>query len=263
MVKKLLKHELYALFRVLIFIAAAVVLFAVFSGLLLRYDLNRPEGAFEGQELFTILIVSFYVFAICALIIAAWALGITRFYKTLFTGEGYMTLSLPATPSQLLWAKLLSSVIAMFFASVVSLLSLILLFVSFDAEILSGAGLLGTLHDLWTAITEDPLYAILLLVQAVLSIPESLLLIYAAVSLGQLFSSHRVGMILLVVAAGYVAFMLVNVFLYTPMEAYFENYVKGGVYLVEAVDIAISALADVGCFFLIRYILRNKVNLIA
>ncbi len=263
MVKKLLKHELYALFRVLIFLAAAVVLFAVFSGLLLRYDLNRPDGTNTAESLLTIFIISFYIIAICALVVAAWALGIARFYKTLFTGEGYMTLSLPATPSQLLWAKMLSAILAMFFATIVSVVSLFLLFLCFDAELLSGAGILETIRDLWMDLKEDPLNCVLVLVQGVLAIPESLLLIYAAISLGQLFSSHRVGMILLVIAAGYVAFMLGGIFLYTPLELYLQNYVQGGAYLITVVDIAISALVDVGCFFLIRYILRSKVNLIA
>ena len=82
---KLLKHELIALFRVLVFFAAAVVVFAAIGRILLAVELKDLGNGSSGMlSLFFIL---FYVFAIMALVIAAWALGISRFYKTLFTGE--------------------------------------------------------------------------------------------------------------------------------------------------------------------------------
>ena len=123
---KLLKHELIALFRVLVFFAAAVVVFAVIGRILLAVEIGDV-----GQGLLTLLFILFYVFAICALVVAAWVLGISRFYKTLFTGEGYMTLSLPVSPTRIICAKLLSSLIAMFAACIVSALSLCIFFIYF------------------------------------------------------------------------------------------------------------------------------------
>ncbi len=125
MVGKLLKHELIALFRVLGFIAVAVFGFAV---------LGRIVIAINSETVFGFLLILFYLFAIMTLIVAAFVLGISQFYKSLFTGSGYMTLSLPATADQIIWAKLLSSVIAMFFASAVSLLSATVFLVGIPSE---------------------------------------------------------------------------------------------------------------------------------
>ena len=135
MVRKLMKHELYALFRILIFFAAAVVIFAVIGRLLVAATLER--GSVGGtMTLLFVLVIFFYVTAIALFVGVAWGLGISRFYKTLFTGEGYMTLSLPAKPTQILAAKMLSAFVAMAFASVVSILSLFIFFIGWNAQIM-------------------------------------------------------------------------------------------------------------------------------
>ena len=89
MVGRLMKHELYALFRVLVFLYAAVILFAV----LLRISIPAGE-VYSNEQASVVLIFSlFYVYAIFAAILAATIMGISRFFKTIFTREGYLTLS--------------------------------------------------------------------------------------------------------------------------------------------------------------------------
>lgn len=263
---KLMKHELYAIFRVLVFIAVAVVLFAVLSRVLISINLANNGAVTTAQELLLLLAIMFYVIAICALVIAAWALGVTRFYKTLFTGEGYMTLSIPVSADRLIWSKLLSALIAMFFAAVVSAVSLAIFFIGWDASVMQQLG--NAFGELFRAIyetfTAEPLLLIEELAIGIVSIPMSLLCIYALISVGQLFTARRGAMIFLIVFAVYLLYMFFNVLVYTPFTAYlYENIPAYADHILNAIRLVFVLAVDFGCFFLVRYILRNKVNLIA
>ncbi len=267
MVRKLMKHELYALFRIVLWISLAVVLFAIISRLLLSETIVQAatdSGLTNQMLIVTIFIVVFYVLSICALVIAAWAVSIYRFTKSLFSGEGYMTLSLPATASQLIWSKLLSALIVMAYAAVVSLGSLVILFSGVVGEAMDIGMLFETFGILFEDLTGGGiLYLVELGISAVVSIPLSLLVIYAGISLGQLFTSHRVGMVLLIFAALYVGGNIFSVLVELPLQNFLYTHVAGAQHILIWLRIVCSAAVEVGCFFLVRYILRNKVNLIA
>lgn len=258
MVGKLIKHELRALFRVIVWISVAVLLFACVSRFLLTSNILVSE---KTQDIIVlVLIICFYVLSILALVVTAWAVAISRFYRSLFTGEGYLTLALPVTAAQLIWAKLLSALIAMIYAAAISFGSLFILF--------SGMGTADAVGEviraLWEIVRElyggSPLHIAEKAIETVVLLPMSLLSVYAVISLGQLFTSHRVGMIFLLFVCLYIAVSVLGALL-TPLERYLLGLADG--HVLAWVRIVLFAAVDVGCYFLIRYILRNKVNLIA
>ena len=253
---KLLKHELIALFRVLLFFAIAVVVFAAIGRILLAVEIGNA-----GQGILTFLFVLFYVFAIMALVGAAWVLGISRFYKTLFTGEGYMTLSLPVTPTQIIWAKLLSSIIAMFAGCLVSALSLCIFFIGLPSNILSeiDIDILVSFQEWFDSIVAAPLQFVEELILYIVTIPVTLLIIYACISLGQLFTNHRKLMMFVIIVALYIVGQMLSLYAVQPI---YEAAAKVSVHLYLWLEIFLVTAIDVGCFFLVRYILKNKVNLI-
>ncbi len=252
MVGKLLKHELIALFRVLGFIAVAVFGFAV---------LGRIVIAINSETVFGFLLILFYLFAIMTLIVAAFVLGISQFYKSLFTGSGYMTLSLPATADQIIWAKLLSSVIAMFFASAVSLLSATVFLVGIPSEFWAEfwASIQPLLDTMFSYLSSEPLIIVELVVQFIVQIPFTLLFFYCVLAVGQLFTSHRKPItFLILIGVNFVASLL-NSLCLTPIE---NACVEVSPHLAIWVDIILYAALDVTFYFVVRYIIRNKVNLI-
>ena len=105
MVKKLYKHEFAAWLRVILFFWAAP---------LLTGTINRIVQIFENDSIiYNILLVSsFILYGISILICLAVPtfFGIVRFYKNFFTGEGYLTFTLPATKKQLLFVKISTAV---------------------------------------------------------------------------------------------------------------------------------------------------------
>ena len=267
MVRTLMKHELFALFRVLVFFMAAVLIFAVLGRLMISINIANTEasGGNPTQVMLTVLLIMFYIFAIYALIFAAWALGVSRFYKTLFTGEGYMTLSLPATPMQLVWAKLLSALIAMFAASIVSVLSLVVFLVGWDAAIMQEIGeMFGELaQGIGEIVSMEPILFAEFGLLAIVSIPMTMLVCYAILSIGQLASSHRVLLSAGIAIGVYTVFSIFSNVVMTPVFIMSVGAPAPNLHVIAWTYIIACTAVDIGCFFLIRYILKNKVNLIA
>ena len=121
MVAKLIKHELYRISRVAAIPAAAMLALAI----IFRISLIN----YSGEVALPVIIGIFYGVAVLGtLLVCAWV-GISRFYTTLFTREGYMTLSLPVTADQLIVSKLLSSIVAVICGFMVCMLSLFILMI--------------------------------------------------------------------------------------------------------------------------------------
>lgn len=258
MVGKIIKHELYALFRILVFLFAAVLLLAV----LLRLTLLGGNGASAERAGFAAFLAVFYIYAMFAAILVALILGISRFYKTIFTGEGYLTLSFPATPAQLIWGKLLSALIAAYSAVAVCILSALIFFAGLDAEFYVQLG--DLLADLFSSFgayyASDPLLIVEQVIVTIVVIPTGTLFFFLIASVGQLFTSHRKGMTALIAIAAIFVISLLNALVYEPiLFACAQNI---SIHLANWIDILVTVAIDVGCFLLVRYILSHKVNLI-
>ena len=261
MVRKLMKHELFALFRILVFFAAAVVIFAVVGRLLVFANIERGDMGGTMAPLL-VLVIFFYASAIILFVAVAWGLGISRFYKTLFTGEGYMTLSLPAKPTQIVAAKMLSAFVAMAFAAAVSCLSLLIFFVGWNAQIMQtiGEAFSELARLIGEVMAQEPLLTFEFVVLGLAILPMSLLVVYAVISVGQLFTAHRKGYTWLLAFGVYIVGNVLNTTVLAPI---LELASEVSPHLSIWINIILIVLIDVGCWFLIRYILKNKVNLIA
>ena len=257
MVGKIMKHELHALFRVLVFLFAAVLLLSVLLRLLLLGDTYT-----DGWAGAVILLINFYFYAMLAAVIVAAVLGIYRFYKSLFTGEGYLTLALPATPAQLIWAKLLSALIAVYSAVAVCALSALIFFAGFSPEFYAElAENLGDLFAMYGAyFSSDPLLVVESVLATLVSIPEATLFFFLVASVGQLFTRHRKGMTALIAIGSLFVLLLFSALVYQPLLDLLALNLS--VHLANWLDILVVLLIDAGCFLLVRYILSHRANLI-
>lgn len=255
MVIKLMKHELFRICRIAVIPAAVMILLAIFSRISL--------AVYTGDNAVPFLLILFYVFAVLATLLVCYFLGITRFYKTFFSGEGYMTLSLPASADQLIWAKLLSSLITIFCGIVVCLLSATIFLIGLPAEtweiireVLSLVAI-----DYEAAGYGDPLYIFEEVVAFLVEFPAAFLYAYAVMSVAQLFTvKNRKG----IAVAFYIGILFVwSILSSVIVDPFLASAEAVSIHLMMWIEIVFGILLDVGCYFLVRYILKNKVNLIA
>lgn len=253
MVGKLIKHELYSTMRVAAIPAIIMILLAVLSRIMI---------ATTNTEL-AIMIVVFYVFSIMATLCIGYFFGISSFYQSLFTGNGYLTLSLPITPDQLIWSKLISAITVMFASIIVCLLSSCIFLVGMSKEVFDGLleafTVIGNLINQY--INVEPLLVFEFVLLVIVSVPMSFLVFYAVMSVGQLFTvKNRKAISILI----YVGLMFVWETLSTTIVADInERMMEVSPHLAMWVQIVFDAGVTVGCYFLVRYIIKHKVNLLA
>ena len=256
MVGKLLKHELIRIART----AAVPVVAMIGLAIILRISLINSE-----VDSATAIVIGFYSLSVVATIfVCAWV-GITRFYRTLFTSEGYMTLSLPVTADQLILSKLLSSLIAVVCGVVVCVLSALILAIGQDVSVWQIIGevfneIFSIFPVLAQAIGGLALFEIILLL--IVMIPESLLLFYLVMSIGQLFTgkANRTVISVAIYFIGAFVWSLIYTLIGMPLLTSASNVSP---HLALWIMIIFTIAVDVASYFIVRYIIKNKVNLIA
>lgn len=216
MVGKLMKHELYALSRVLVwFMGGVLLLGAILRICLEAVQTSGSESAVAiGLVLSTTLLVLLFFAAVSAMNFAAALLSVVRYFKSLFTGEGYLTFSLPVTPSKLLIAKFLSALIMSVLCTLSALLSVLIALPSrvYLAFFENFPEILGGLLEL---ISAHPLSAVEIVLFLLVLIPCPLLYLYLIASIGQLFTKARVAITIgLYYGASFLLSMVFTTFLF-------------------------------------------------
>lgn len=253
MVGKLIKYELMRIARIAAVPAVAVLGLAV----IFRISLI----GFTDFDALRAVLLAFYILAIVATLVVCGWVGIVRFYRTLFTGEGYMTLSLPVTCDQLIIAKLISSLIAVVCGIVVCIFSGIILFLGQSISVSMIVNeFLRFFGEFIPALTEH--YSAMIVVEYVLlaitGIPQSMLIFYLVMSIAQLANKNRV----LIAVALYFGGAFVLSTLSTMTDPLVYHMFKFSPHLYIWLLIALSAVVDIACYLAVRHIIKNKVNLL-
>lgn len=191
MLRKLMKHELRATGRVMGPMLLLVLVAAV-GGNISTYRLLESGNAVLGT-LGTLLLMAF-VIAIAAACIAAFALMVQRFYKNLLRDEGYLTMTLPVSVHEHIWAKLLVTLI--WWVAVTLVVAAALFILVFNGNTLRGIGevlaklQLGDLN-VTKSLAHCLLFCLELGLLLLVSCAGICLHFYAALSVGYSFTHHK------------------------------------------------------------------------
>lgn len=256
MVGKLLKHDLIALFRILLYMSCVALGLAVIARIMIA-----ASDITEGENFFALFMSIMSLWASLALIFAAFIASLSRFYKSLFTGEGYMTFSLPVSVTKLLIAKLLSAFIASLVGFVVFVANIFILLSGLSAETFQEVmNFIASMFDqIGSIFSYEPLLAIEIVILIIVLIPMSLLQYYFCFSLAQMSSKHRVGVAFGILIALTVVLSILNAYCLTPI---LNVAAEVSPHLSVWLNIIVVAGLDVGYFFAVRYLLSHKLNLL-
>ena len=194
MLGKLIKYDLKSLNRLLIILHV----FLLITSVLIRIFLTGPllSGFSEHTGVFFILVICFYILLAIGVTYGTYIIIASRFYKNLFSDEGYLTHTLPVSAGQHLLSKTIAGSIwaiidiILLYASlyiVIAAPSLIHGYQSNQTEIRQQLGLVGKYADL--SFTD---IAMILLFFSILSVISTVIMIHASIILGQFFPSHPV-----------------------------------------------------------------------
>lgn len=188
MVRKLFKHEFIYYFRTFGLFLPIVLIFGIMTKIFSLFDDDKVIVQIALNSSIALLVIS------CAtLLVLAFVVGIVRFYKNMYTSEGYLTFTLPVTNSQHIFVKLISAFageICCFFTVFIALCiaipgeTLVSMFKDFAETIRDIGAHIGTAHltgyiiEIVAMLLVAPLFA--------------MLLSYACITVGQLAKKNRI-----------------------------------------------------------------------
>ncbi len=267
MVKKLFKHEFFALGRVLFLVQGILLVISAFA---------RMLQFFESDQIAYDIIFGFTVFFLVIANVVNLAvpliMGVVRYYKNLFTAEGYLSFTLPITPAQHLLVKLFATLVFQIFAVCVSILSVV---IATAGEVLREIWLAAQyLLNQLNAVAEGHvvLFAMELLVLCVVVFLSELLLYYGCISIGQLFRKNRVLAAVGVYFAYYVILQIIST-VFTVVIGIVGSNVDAAEYIptvqevVAAIHVGLCGLivwtliVSTVYFLISHTIMRKKLNL--
>jgi len=203
MVKKLFKHEFLFYIRVMGIVYGILLTMALAGRIILCFE--SDSISYRIVSTISGITYGISVFATLAFTVV---LAIVRFYKNLFTAEGYLTFTLPVTPTQHILVKAVTALTMEVITVVAILLSGCVIFAG---EVLveiwkAGAYILGKVYEqVGFQMVLIGSEIILLLLLASLS---GILMYYVFISIGQLFKKNR---ILAAVGAYFVYYIIMQI----------------------------------------------------
>ena len=198
MLGKLLKHEFRATGRIMLPMMGALLALALMANLSIR-GLSGSLSDIPGLRILFILILIFFGMGIVAIGVMALVVMVSRFYRNLLKSEGYLMFTLPVSVHELIWSKLIVSLVWFFAAAL-----FVLLIIALTGLNLSGTNLemiisefpnwkevMQKLDELGIRSSLSQLMAwstVVMLLGAVVSC----LHFYGAMALGHMFSKNKV-----------------------------------------------------------------------
>ncbi len=190
MLTKLLKHEFMATWKV----PVALYAYLLALGLILHFVIQgipqTEDNSVSGLIIFSVALL-FYMSIIAANVIMMVCI-VVRYYKNLYTAEGYLTFTLPVNTSQIVNTKVITGSVWMLGSYLFTLVSVFFVL----SGVINAAGIparevLEISDDLLTvfSISDISTLAISFLIVSPLS---GVLLLYFCVTVGQLWHNHKI-----------------------------------------------------------------------
>lgn len=260
MLKKLLKHELYATGKILLPLYGITLIISLVNRILI--NINTLSGPIKIIQSFAIMA---YVISIIATVFVTFVIIILRFYKNLMSDEGYLMFTLPVKPSQLINSKLIVSLIWNIVSVIVVIAALTILLISPERmDTLKGfldliiSTIKNSFGDNFIILTIETI------IITILSLIQQILLIYVSIAVGSLFNGHRV-------LGSFASYIGIN----TVVQIFVTFIMFGGAYimgssieelesiphLVLPISIVIILIFSTIYYVTTNYIFNKKLNL--
>lgn len=273
MLGKLIKYDFKSLNRYLLIVHAFLLLSAVAVRVFLTEPLNVNFFDSEANGMIFMGIFILYTLIIVGTSFATCILVAVRFYKNLYSDEGYLTFTLPVTRSQLLLSKTIAGTVWVFINTFLVFMCMAIViwtsevsagYHANDEKVLEALGFTGAYANL----TFSKVILFLLLVALVEAI-STVTTIYASVAIGQLFQGHRIvgavasyfGLTTITSVIMYVLFIALGLFSFRD-PTFLVNQSSIG-YMIDTFKISgiLSIITAVLLYTVTYMLMKKKLNL--
>ena len=256
MLTKLIKHEMLHWVRTFSIFYIIYAIVAVVTKILITIEVSYGDNA--DEHIFTTILLAIFGFVLMMFsVMLPWislAHNSNRFKKNMFSDEGYLTNTLPVTPAEHIGAKLIMGGISYTCTCLLILFCILLMIAGVNQEYIEMTFVFDEVQDFSMQNIGELIIGFILSVSVFVGI---LLLCYLSESLAAINGGKKAiasGVAIL----GVVLAMVISSAIATVLRVNGVDYDSN---IRVFAQIVFYLLADVGMFFLISYILKNKLNL--
>lgn len=275
MLGKLMKHEWKATCRMGCLMLGAMVFVTLLGWLSFQAPMWRSLGGYGSFDgLGWVDVLSFFSLGLYAILAAGVSfclliyLGV-RFYRTMYTDEGYLTHTLPVTKGQILASKLIVSgiwelliVLSIYLSVMLIVLSMIAAFLpdNYSLSRLWGEfafGIWDFLEEMGMWLDFEAFHVLGVMIAASLLGPfTTVAILFGAISLGQLVPKGRFMM-------GILFYVIILVAQQMLVSLFYSFAYTAGVYIRirTEVSIAVNLLTAIVLYVLSYYVISKKLNM--
>lgn len=268
MLGKLIKYDLKSSGKLFILLHGIFLIFCALVRLIFMDGLDLTSPVDDNMVILS-LFLFFTIFTVLVSALTFYTLLqiAFRYYRNLFSREGYLSWTLPVSGVEHLWAKIISGCI--FFAADLLIITAGILILVTGRNIQNAYSLIA---DEITLELGMPLgnFGLMLLVICLISCISSVIMIYFSISIGQLFPGHRV----LCAVAAYIitstviefgSLIIMFIFGYFPGYSFFTSQGTSFIDFIEGILIIsgiITVVVTAAMYVVTHYIIKKKINLI-
>lgn len=273
MLGKLFKTEFKASGRLYLPLYICVIFFAIVERIMINiYRIPENEESVVLGILFGAITVIF-VIIICSVCVSGQFVSIYRFYKSVFTDEGYLTNTLPVKSSSIVISKLLVGVLYTVFSYIVLLISGFIivagdLFTRFLDEMEMSLGLkntnIGLMDFMLNSIWNLKLTIALLIALVIVSLFFNILIFYISFAIGNMVNRKKVLLSIII----YIAIVNALAFIGAGIAMFVDRLSLGDTMLIINIVNITLAIILVGtivgsliCYFVTNKIIKSRLNL--
>lgn len=263
MLSKLIKYEIKATGRLFLPFFLSLLVFAVITKLIS----NPQDWSFPA-----VISMAIYVFIMAGMFIMTLIVIIQRFQRNLLSDEGYLMFTLPVKTWKQIVSKLLVSILWIAASLTVAFFSIMI--IVYQKGMLNKisqplADLFGWLHKMFG--TSLYLLTFEMILSALTTLIAGIMVIYASLAIGHLFSQHKI----LASLGAFVALNTLSQFLFMLSNLLLPDYFIGNTHistldpdsiimfgeLIIFYGILFTGLLSAAYFAVTNYILSKKLNL--
>lgn len=278
MLRKLIKHEWLSTWKVPTILCIYLGILTILGCISFLSPIWKTDGYIIS--IVAVLSLVLYILSLFAISITIFVYFIVRFYRNMYTNEGYLTHTLPVKPCDHILAKgliyfiwILITLIAMFSSVALLIITAVssvdgdIMYIIWDA--LNEVSL-AELGELWHKTFGMSLgaYLFIMIVTSIISLIYPILMIYTSISIGQLFNKHKVLASFVAYAAINFVIQIISSIIQIPTyklaldSTFADSSSLSGVFSYSTISsLILSTILTIVFAFVTEYITRKKLNL--
>lgn len=255
MLRKLMKYEFKATGRIMLPLYGALLGFSIINKIFIGTNMAEVNMDFLGGIPAIITMIGYFV-TMVAVFVGTLFITVQRFYKNLFGDEGYLMNTIPVKSSQNIVNKLVVSMVWTIISGFIAATSIFVM--AYEPGVLKEA--IREFKNIYSEIGLNVFGIIEFIILGIVSLAHQIMMLYASLSIGQLFKSKKL-------LGGFAGFMILSIAQ--------QSIIGIGMTILVASDsfIYLSAHYAILCgiivclifftilFCITNYIMKNKLNL--